>query len=341
MGYIILAVVIVSLAIIALIIGIAGRTNANRPTYSGDPDAARAVSTGGYIGFVVLLVILGVVSFFSTFYQNGVGEAKVVVNSVDKTIEYTIDEPGSGFKNPLNDFVDFDLFSQQLTFAGGGDGGPSYTGGSVTGQEITVNVGGVSGGSTRANIDLTATYSLDADAVAKIYAEFRSQERFTEQVVQKQVLSIARQVPAEYSAVDFRGTKRGEAEEAIRTKLNERLKEYGVEFTTVTIQDVRYPETVETALTQIEEANQNAQKAEADKRTAEVTAEKALIEAQGRANAQIEDARGESEANRLLAQSLTPEVVELRRIEALAKAAESGKLIIDGGQGNLLLQPVE
>lgn len=317
------SLIVLAAAVIALIVGIVTKS------------LAAWLTTAGLV--VVGLLLL----FFATFYQNGVGEAKVVVNSIDKTVVNTIETPGSGFKSPVDDFVEFDLFSQQLTFAGGGDGGPSYTGGSVSGNEITVNVGGVDGGSTRANIDLTATYSLDAKEIEKIYSEFRSQERFTEQVVQKQVLSIARQIPANYSAVEFRGTQRGAAEEAIRTKLNERLKEYGVEFTTVTIQDVRYPESVETALTQIEEANQNAQKAEADKRTAEVNAEKALIEAQGRANAQIEQARGESEANRLLSQSLTPEVVELRRIEALSKAAESGKLIIDGGQGNLLLQPVE
>ena len=292
-----------------------------------------------WIVTAVSIIVSAVLLFFATFYQNGVGEAKVVVNSIDKTIVGTVETPGSGFKAPLNDFVDFDLFSQQLTFAGGGDGGPSYTGGSVSGNEITVNVGGVSGGSTRANVDLVATYSLGTEEIEKIYSEFRSQERFTEQVIQKQVLSIARQVPANYSAVEFRGTQRGAAEEAIRKALNERLEEYAVEFTSVTIQDVRYPDSVETALTQIEEANQNAQKAEADKRTAEVNAEKALIEAEGVANAQIEKARGEAEANRLLSKSLTPEVVELRRIEALAKAAESGSMIIDGGQGNLLLQP--
>ena len=235
-------------AVIALIVGIVTKS------------LAAWLTTAGLVivGFLLL--------FFATFYQNGVGEAKVVVNSIDKTVVNTIETPGSGFKSPVDDFVEFDLFSQQLTFAGGGDGGPSYTGGSVSGNEITVNVGGVDGGSTRANIDLTATYSLDAKEIEKIYSEFRSQERFTEQVIQKQVLSIARQIPANYSAVEFRGTQRGEAEEAIRTKLNERLAEYGVEFTTVTIQDVRYPESVETALTQIEEANQNAQKAEADKR---------------------------------------------------------------------------
>jgi regulator of protease activity HflC (stomatin/prohibitin superfamily) len=325
------------LAAIALIVGVAGRVNASRATFGGDSDVARATGNGGIIATVILTVIGFIFLFFSTFYQNGVGEAKVVVNSIDKTIVDTIEVPGSGFKSPLNDFVDFDLFSQQLTFAGGGEGAPSYTGGSVNGKEITVNVGGVSGGSTRANVDLVATYSLGTEEIEKIYSEFRSQERFTEQVVQKQVLSISRQIPANYSAVEFRGTERGNAEEAIRKALNERLAEYGVEFTSVTIQDVRYPESVETALTQIEEANQNAQKAEADKRTAEVNAEKALIEAQGAANAAIEKARGEAEADRLRAAALTPELIELRKAELLVEASKSGGYIIDNGDGDLLL----
>lgn len=284
-----------------------------------------------------LVILAAIFFFFATFYQNGVGEAKVTVNSVNKTITGTVETPGSGFKSPLDDFVDFDLFSQQLTFAGGGENTPSYAGGTVNGAEITANVGGVDGGSTRAQIDLVATYSLSTDNIKDIYSEFRSQERFTEQIVSKQLLSIARQVPAQYTAIDFRGTQRGEAEEAIREQLNEKLAKYGVEFTTVTIQDVRYSEKVEAALTQIEEANQAAQTAEANQRTKEVEAETARIEATGKANAEIEKARGEAEANRLLNESLTPQLVELRKAELLVEASKSGGYIIDNGDGDLLL----
>ncbi|QIG57877.1 band-7-like membrane protein [Microbacterium phage PauloDiaboli] len=333
----VLAIIVGVLGLLALVIGAAAKRNANSETYRGDEDVAHAVGKTGLIAGPLLLIVGAIFLFFGTFYQNGVGEAKVIVNSVDKTIVGTIETPGAGFKSPLNDFVDFDLFSQQLTFAGGGEGTPSYTGGSVNGKEITVNVGGVDGGSTRANVDLVATYSLSSKEIDKIYAEFRSQELFTEQVIQKQLLSVARAVPAEYTAVEFRGTQRGEAEEAIRDQLNDRLKKYGVEFTTITIQDVRYPESVETALTQIEEANQAAQKAEAEKRTSEVNAEKKLVEAQGQANADIEKARGEAEANRLLSESLTPELIELRKAELLVEASKNGGYIIDNGDGDLLL----
>jgi regulator of protease activity HflC (stomatin/prohibitin superfamily) len=272
----------------------------------------------GAVGAVLL--------FIATFWSNGVGEAKVMVNSVDRTVVGTIEQPGSGFKPAWVDFVDFDLFSQELKYAGG-DTAPSYAGGTVNGREITVSVGGVSGGSTQANVDMTFVYSVDADAVGGIYEEFKSQERFTEQIVSKQVLSISRQVPSEYSAIEFRGTKRGEAEVKIQEALNEKLAKYGVEFSSVTIQDVRYPEAVEKALTAIEEANQAQQKAEADQRTKQVQAETKIIEAQA-----------EADANRILSESLTPEVVEMRRLEALVEVSKNGDLIVDGGSGGILLQ---
>lgn len=280
-------------------------------------------------GIVGVLLGVGLV-VLSAFYANGVGEAKVPVNGIDRTIAgETITEAGSGFKAPWVDFVEFETFDQELVYAGGTES-PSYAGGSVSGKEITVNVGGISGGSTRANIDATFIYSIDPDKVVDIYKDARSQERFTKMTIEKTVLSVTRQVPSEYSATDFRGSKRSEAEQKITDALNERLGEQGVEFRQVTIQDVRFDEGVENALRAIEEANQAAQKAEADKRTSEVNAEKALIEAQGRAQAEIAQAQGEAEANRILTQSLTPQVLEQRRIEALQKAADTGKLIISG-----------
>jgi len=287
----------------------------------------RAEIVGAVIGgILVALLVGGGLIFWATFWANGVGEAKVQVNSVDRQIVGTIEEPGSGFKAPWNDFVDFDLFSQELVFAGTDGGAPSYTGGTVNGQQITVSVGGVSGGSTQAQVDMTFVYSINADAVEEIYREYRSQERFTEQVVSRQVLSTARQIPAEYAAIEFRGSKRGEAENKILEALNEKLGKYGVEFSAVTIQDVRFSEDVEKSLTAIEQANQKAQEAEANQRTKEVENETLIATAQA-----------EADANRILSESLTPQVVEIRRLEALERAAKDGNLIIDGSDGSILL----
>ncbi len=286
-------------------------------------------SGGGFAilgGIAIALIVGGGLLFWSMFWSNGVGEAKVKVNSVDRQVVGTIEEPGSGLKAPWEDFVDFDLFSQELVFAGNDGGAPSYTGGTVNGREITVSVGGVSGGSTQAQVDMTFVYSIDGDAIKDLYTEYRSQERFTEQIVTRQVLSISRQVPSDYSAIEFRGSKRGEAEQKILDALNEKLGKYGVEFSAVTIQDVRFSPDVEKSLTAIEQANQKAQEAEANQRTKEVENETLIASAQA-----------EADANKILSESLTPQVIEIRRIEALVKAAKDGNLIIDGSDGSVLL----
>jgi regulator of protease activity HflC (stomatin/prohibitin superfamily) len=288
---------------------------------------SRNVRFAAVIVAIIAFIGGGVSLFSATFYANGVGEAKVLVNSVDKTVVGTIEEPGSGFKAPWIDFVDFDLFSQELLYAGSGDSTPSYSGGSVSGAEVTVSVGGANGGSTQANVDISVTYSVDADAVEAIYEGYRSQERFTKQVIEKTILSTIRSVPSAYSATDFRGASRTEAADIITKQLNEKLQPLGVNVDFVNIQNVTYPDEVEAALKDVEVANQKQQKAQADLRAAETAAQQKVVEAQA-----------ESDANGILSASLTPQVLEQRRIDALLKAAESGSLIVDGGGGGILIQ---
>lgn len=304
----ILAIILALIAVVAILVAV----------FSEDLRFGAVVTTG------IAIVAAAIAMFFATFYANGVGEAKVLVNSVDRTVVGTVEDPGSGFRAPWTDFVEFDLFSQELVFAGDDGGAPSYSGGTVNGREITVSVGGISGGSTQAQVDMTFVYSIDADAIEGIYSEYRSQERFTEQIVTRQVLSISRQVPSEYSAIEFRGSKRGEAETLILDTLNEKLGKYGVAFSAVTIQDVRFSEDVEKSLTSIEQANQKAQEAEANQRTKEVENE-----------TQVASAQAEADANRILSESLSEAVLQQRYLDTLAKLAAEGNLVVvpDGFNG--------
>lgn len=253
--------------------------------------SSKGATIATFLGATVLGFLL---FFFSAFYQNGVGEAKVVVNSVDRNVVRTVTAPGAGFKAPWEDFIDFDLFSQDLIYAGAPGNTPEYSKGSVSGAEVTVSVGGIAGGSTQANVDMTVVYNIDGNAVQSIYEQYRSQERFTQMIVEKQVLDTARQIPSGYTAIEFRGGKRGEVANAIMDQLNERLGKHGVNVTAVTIQDVRYSAQVEEALTGLEVAAQNKEKAELE-------AEAKVTAAKGDADAKIEAARGEAEANREIA----------------------------------------
>ena len=257
-----------------------------------------------FVGTILALVLL----LANSFVSNGIGEAKVYTNP-DGTIQDTQLEPGFYTKAPWIEYQDFDLFSQEVLYAGGGDGGPSYSGGTVNGQEVTIAVGGVSGGSTQGNVDISITYSIDAESVKDIYSKYRNQERFTKQVIEKTILSTIRQVPSAYTAVEFRGEKRQEASDKILDSLNAKFSKLGVDVDFVNIQDVRYPAEVENALKEVETANQKILKAEADQRTAEVEAQTLIIEKQGQAD-----------ANAIVTESLTPEVLQKAYIDALNKA---------------------
>lgn len=288
-------------------------------------------------------ILGGIFLWTATFWTNGPGEAKIQVNTFDRTYsEEVIVGPQSGFKPAWVDFVDFDLSYQELVYAGG-DTPPSYTGGTVNGKEITITVGGAYGGedgttqsgSTQGDADATFVYNLDPTQILSIYEKYPysdSQARFTKAIVEKQVLNLARQQSA-YTATEFRGARQAEAQEALLARLNETLGEHGVEFTNITFQKVTYADTVEEALKAVEVANQKQQEAEANLRATEVSAQAQVVEAKAKAEAQIAAAAGEAEANRLLAASLTPEVLQAKLIEAY----DEGTVYVTDGSANLLL----
>lgn len=297
------SIIIAVIAIIALGVAVVLNQNFKR---TEDDDLRFGRNVTGLIGGVAAIGAGLLLFFGSILVSNGVGEAKVFTNP-DGTIAFTQTAPGFTQKAPWQDYVDFDLFSQEVLYAGG-DQAPSYSGGTVQGREVTVAVGGLNGGSTQANLDISVTYSLDADAAEAIYTSYKSQERFTKQVIEKTVLSVIRQVPGAYTATEFRGEARQEASDKILKLLNEKLNDLGVTVDFVNLQDIRYPENVEAALADVEAANQAALKAEANQRTAQVDAETKRIEAQGIAD-----------ANSILDQSLTPEILQQKYIEALGE----------------------
>lgn len=275
---------------------------------------------------LIAAVIAGIIGlifiFISTFYTNDVQQAKVKVN-FDGTIAGVVTEPGAGFKAPWSRLVDFDLSSQQLTFAGNKDSKPDYSGGKVNGGEITT---AVKGGS-QANIDLQLTYNIEPGKVKAIYSDYRSQENFSAQVIVPTVLSAARKVPAQYDAVTFRGDKQGDAQEQIVERANAALDKFGVNITVGALQNIRYSDTVEKSIAAVQEAQQKEQRAQAELRAAKVAAQQKVVQA-----------KAEADANREIAKSLSPEVLQSKQLDVLRDLGEKGNTFVVPNGTNPLLQ---
>ena len=92
-------------------------------------------------------------------------------------------------------------------------------------------------------------------------------------------------------------------------------------FPTITIQDVallsplRLPSDIQKSIDEQFAAQQAAQTAEANRRKVEAQAAAEIARAKGQAQVTIEQARAEAEANRLRAISITPELLELEKLQ--------------------------
>lgn len=273
-----------------------------------DPSNKGLWIAGGFIA----LVIGGIMVAASAWYSQPVGDGKVI--TVAGKVTSTDITSGGSWKSPWAQMHNWDLINQKLTFVGNADEGtPEYAGGTISGYEVTASVKGGS----QANIDVIVLYSVDGTKIADLHNEFRSQTTFTQNVVVPRVLSIIRQVPSAYTPIEFRGEKRGEAQQTIEERLAEELSPYGITVTSVDIQKIAYRQNVEDSIQAVEAAQQLKATAEAEQEKAIIDAETALVKAQGEANAAVAAAQGQADANALLASSLTPQILEQRRIDAM------------------------
>ena len=312
-----------SLVLFVIAVGAAVWAHSSRKS---NGDGFGGILTASITGLLAVLFL-----FLSTFFTNSQGEAKVVVDAFDRHAISTVTTPMMGFKSPFQDLEDFDMFAQDLTYAGPPNGNaPAYAGGKVNGYEVTISVGGLNGGSTQGWADMQVVYNIKPDFIQPIYDKYKTQPRFTQMIVEKQTLNVIRQIPSSYTAVEFRGTKRADAAAKIQSALNTALNDEGVEVTSVTIQDVRYSAEVENALKNVEVATQNKLAAAAD-------AESKVIAAKGSADAAVAAAKGEADANKLISESLTEKVLQSRYIDAIREAGTKGGVIVTDGDAPVIV----
>ena len=278
---------------------------------------------------VPFAVVALVMFFISVLYTQSVGQASVIIN-LGGTVAGENAEPGFAAKAPWQKLSRWDLFSQSANYVGTSDKSPTFDGGRVNGSSVTAPVKG----GAQAEFDLSIVYSLEGDAVGELFRQYRSQERFTEQVVSQKILSVVRSVPTAYSPVEFRGEKRGEAQETMHKRLNEELNSYGIQVTVVNLQNVTFTADVEESIKAVEVAQQEMAKAEASLRATEISAQAQVVEAEAKAKAAIAEADGQAKANDLLTKSLSPAVLQQRWIDAIGKAGST--IVVPDGAAPLI-----
>lgn len=253
-------------------------------------------------GAGILLGLIGVVLTVVSFvYTQDVGQT-VVQKSITGELVGQTTESGLHAKAPWVTALSYDVRNNTIAYIGGGES--DHSGGSAQGPQVTFqDKDGVT-----ADLDLVVRYSIVPTKAESIYSRYGTQEAFVSQVITNDVRSIARDVPAGFTTIELLND-RAEASLQIQKALEERWADDGIIVEAASIQEIRYPQDVKDRFSLAQNSRIEIDRATADKQRAVVEAETKVIQAQA-----------EADANKIVAQSLTDGVLQLRYYEAIDKS---------------------
>jgi prohibitin 1 len=169
------------------------------------------------------------------------------------------------------------------------------------------------------NSQISILYKLDKSMVQHV---IRNLGLSYESIIANVFRSASADVCAQYFAKDLHSGMRADIEKAIQTKMAQVLASQGIQIDAVLMKSIQLPAGLATSIEQKLQAEQDVMRMEFILRQEKLEAERKIIEA-----------KGTSDAQKLLSEGLTKEIIMVRSIEAfeeLSKSANSKVIITDG-----------
>lgn len=250
-----------------------------------------------------------IVVAISCIYPQDPREVVVVRNFGGSLAGYT-SEAGFHTKLPWQDTISYDTSNNLINLYR--DAEYTTNGGSAEGACVSINDAGGAG----ADVDLQVIYSFNGDAALQLYRDYGSQENFTKNYILNDVRAVAREVAGKYDTITML-TNRGDFTNGVQKALSDKWEPLGLTVESVSVQDVRYPDEITNKYAEAQAAEVDKAKAENEQKTAQVEAETKKIQAQG-----------EKEANDILSQSLTDQVIQQHYLDTLKSLGETGNVVV-------------
>jgi regulator of protease activity HflC (stomatin/prohibitin superfamily) len=167
-------------------------------------------------------------------------------------------------------------------------------------------------------VDVSLSYAIDPLHVPDFYVKYRVSDLdlFTHGILRDIVRNSLNEVASTYNVEDIYGDHKTEFIHKVETLIEQRVAPVGVgvqQFGFIGAPHV--PAVIATAITAKAQAIQQAERARNELATTQAEAAKKIAEAEGDAKSLVTRAQGEADANRIRQNSLTPQLLELRRIE--------------------------
>ena len=259
--------------------------------------------------FVAFLVAVGAVICTERVHTGYVG----VVYSAKGVEQQTISQ-GWHFMSPLKHVSEFPITQQRVVFSNS----PSDYGAK---EHADWHIDAPANGGTIA-INLTVNYNFLPEHVVELYTKFGGMdgETLMESKIQNDIIAYVKEVTPQFSVMQIYSDDRAGVNTAITNYLNEKLTaEYGINVSSALIVDAQPDDTLMQKIRAKEQAKQDAEIAELNKQTALAQAETDKVKAQTEADVKMIEAQAEADANKVLSESITPELIQMKEAEARLK----------------------
>lgn len=241
--------------------------------------------------------------------EPGYAGLKVSVSGSDRG-DIEVLDPGRYMVSPTVDYYDFPTFTVTAVY----EDEDAFVFQSSEGMKVEADIG--------------VSYYFDEDQITHLFTTYRlGADEIRDVVVKNAVRDSFNKVGSKYITDEIIGEKKETLIQEVYEDVAAKLAPDGIIIRTVSwYNPPRPPESINAALNAKVEANQNAIKAENEVAISEAEAEKEKIKidteaykvtaaAEAEAEAIKIRAQAEAEANRIIAESLTPDLIEYNRIQ--------------------------
>lgn len=159
------------------------------------------------------------------------------------------------------------------------------------------------------DVVVTINYCIDKTTAQNLYSTVGKD--YCDTILRPRALEGIKTVFSGYSAEEL-VTNRAELSAKIAAVVAEYVAAYGIQITDVSLENLDFTDAFTDAVEAKQVATQN-------RLTAETEQARLTLEAQAEAERQIIAATAEAEANRILAESITPELIQMKEAEARMK----------------------
>jgi regulator of protease activity HflC (stomatin/prohibitin superfamily) len=277
---------------------------------------------------VIFAAVFLVVALFllpSTFTYINPGHVGIVIHRAGGGVDSHPLGPGVHMRVPFATGIEeYPVFLKTVVLARSNNDGAS--------SNDEINVNSVEG--QPLSLDVSLSFELDPAQTPKLYSTFRTDiDQITHGFVKQAIRQSLQETVGTEPIADIIGPKKAEATTRTRALISQRLQPYGFEVKQFTINELRAPAAVMEAINQKNVMQQQALAAQNELQKNTFQAQGDSIKAAGRAKAIMAEAEAQARANQLLAQSITPNLVQYE----LTKKWD-GKLPQVSGGGTPLIQ---